>query len=183
MTQRKKDRADLPDQRDKEEISPVGEDGLDPVVADGFERDDEAIKEIVGTHGRTGRTYQSQKAAEEGLSYTPPRDPATIPSEHDPAGSEVAAGFAPSMEESDPDARILPERIDRGDLEIQEDVALALRYNSETANLTNVSALVEEGTVRLFGSVPSEEDNALVYDIVSELEGVRQVISHLEIGE
>jgi hypothetical protein len=137
----------------------------------------------MGDQRGTGRTYQPQKAVEEGLSYTPPRDPPTVPSEDDPQGSEMAAGFAPSMEDTDPNARILPDRIDQADLEIQEDIGQALRYNSETAHLDGISALVHRGIVRLQGSVPTEDDLALVYAIVSELEGVDRVVSHLEVTD
>lgn len=183
MSERQKKQSDPPNLRDGKETPPIREDGSDLIMADGIEGDDESIKEIVGSQGRTGRTYQPQKAVEEGLSYTPPRDPATVPSLVDPEGTEVAAGFAPSMEDTDPDVRILPERIDRGDLEIQEDVGLALRYNSETAHLTDVSPLVQEGVVRLWGTVPSEDDIARVYAIASDLKGVVRVISHLEVAE
>jgi hypothetical protein len=120
---------------------------------------------------------------EEGLSYTPPSDPATIPDQDDPQGSQVAAGFASSMEDTDPDDRILPDHIDDADLEIQEDVGLALRYNSETAHLTDVSPLVNRGVVSLYGTVSTEDDIARVYDIVSDLEGVEKVISHLEVAD
>jgi hypothetical protein len=128
-----------------------------------------------------GQTYDPLKAAEEGLSYTPPRDPPVIPSENDPWGIEMAAGFAPSMEDTTPDERVLPDRIERSDLEIQEDIGLALRYNSETTNLNNVSALVNQGVVSLYGTVPDEQDAAQVYRIVSGLEGVVNVINHLEV--
>ena len=142
-----------------------------------------AAEEIIGNQRGTGRTYQPQKAVEEGLSYTPPRDPPTVPSGDDPQGSEVAAGFAPSMEDTDPDPQRLPDRIDRADLEIQEDVGLALRYNSETAHLGDVSALVKQGVVSLYGTVPTEDDIARVYDIVSDLVGVVRVRSHLGVAD
>lgn len=150
----------------------------------GYEDDSDAslAEEGFDTGRETGRTYEPQKAVEEGLSYTPPRDPPTVPSDEDPQGSEMAAGFAASMEDTDPDERILPERIEKGDLEIQEDVGLALRYNSETAHLNDLVALVSQGAVRLYGTVPAEDDIARVYDIVSDLVGVDRVISHLEVA-
>jgi osmotically-inducible protein OsmY len=86
------------------------------------------------------------------------------------------------MEDTDPDERVLPDRVDRGDLEIQEDVGLALQYNSETAHLTDLTALVNGGVVRLYGPVRSEDDIARAYAIVSELEGVKRVISHLKVA-
>lgn len=174
---------DPPNESDGEEAPPYREEDPTIVVAgDPAWEEDSEVEESIGSQRRTGRTYQPQKAVEEGLSYTPPRDPPTVPSEDDPQGSEVATGFAPSMEDTDPDSRRLPDRIDRADLEIQEDVGLALRYNSETAHLGDVSALVQRGVVSLYGTVPSEDDIALVYAIVSDLEGVLKVISHLEVA-
>jgi osmotically-inducible protein OsmY len=183
MSNRKDEHSDKPIRRQQEERSADREGSSTIIVAGDTEWDDEAAKkEIMGNQRGTGRTYQPQKAVEEGLSYTPPRDPPTVPSEADAQGSEMAAGFAASMEEADPDAQILPDRIDRADLEIQEDVGLALRYNSETSHLTDLSVLVDRGAVSLYGTVPSEDDIAQVYAIVSDLEGVVEVISHLEVA-
>lgn len=183
MSDRQDEHADAPVERDGNEVPPVREEGPAIIVAGDTDWDNESVKEITDNQRGTGRTYQPQKAVEEGLSYTPPRDPPTIPSEDDPQGSEMAAGFASSMEDTDPDLRILPDRIDRADLEIEEDIGLALRYNSETAHLGTISALVNQGVVSLYGTVPSEDDIARVYAIVSDLVGVVRVISHLEVGE
>ena len=122
------------------------------------------------------------KAAEEGLSYTPGHDPATVPSERDPQSNEVAAGFAASMEETDPGVRVLPGRIERSDQEIESHVRLVLRYNSETAHLRHVSPQVEGGVVSLHGTVPTKHDIAQVYAIVSSLEGVVRLVSNLEVA-
>jgi hypothetical protein len=182
MLNKKDDQLDIPIQRDGGEEPSGSEDESVIIVAGGTSVDAVSLdgEELDGERG-TGRTYDPQKAVEEGLSYTPPRDPATIPDEDDRQGSEVAAGFGPSMEDTDPDEEILPDRVDCGDLEIQEDVVLALRYNSETAHLTDLTALVSRGVVRLYGTVPSEDDIAAVYSIVSDLEGVERVISHLAV--
>lgn len=183
MLNKKDDQLDSPIQRDGGEEPSASEDESVIIVAGSTSVDAVSLEgEEIGGERGTGRTYEPRKAVEEGLSYTPPRDPATLPGVDDPQGSEVAAGFAPSMEDTDPDERVLPERIDKGDLEIQEDVGLALRYNSETAHLTDVVALVGQGTVRLYGTVPDENDIAQVYAIVSALEGVNRVINHLEVA-
>ena len=183
MLNKKNDQLDIPIQRDEEEEPLAPEDESVISVAGSTSGDAVSIEgKKLDSERRTGRTYEPRKATEEGLSYTPPRDPATIPDEDDRQGSEVAAGFAPSMEDTDPDERVLPDRVDRGDLEIQEDVGLALRYNSETAHLADLTASVNRGVVRLYGPVRSEEDIARVYAIVSELEGVRRVISDLRIA-
>jgi hypothetical protein len=183
MSNRQEDRSDAPIQPEGREVPPEqGERSSIIVVGGTGWSDDAEVQEIMGNQRGTGRTYQPQKAVEDGLSYTPPRDPPTVPSEDAPQGSEVAAGFAPSMEDTDPDRRRLPHRIDHADLEIQEDVGLALRYNSETAHLGDVSALVHRRVVSLYGTVPSQDDIALVYAVVSDLEGVVRVISHLEVA-
>jgi hypothetical protein len=181
---RQDNRSDVPVGREGNEDSPMREEGSSIIIAGNTAwNDDPDVQEIMGNQRGTGRTYQPQKAVEEGLSYTPPRDPPTVPSEEDPQGSEVAAGFAPSMEDTNPDVRILPDRIDGTDLERQEDVALALRYDSETAHLTDVSVLVDGGIVKLYGTVPSEDDIGKVYAIVIDLEGVIRVVSHLEVAD
>ena len=183
MSNRQEAHPEASSQREEEEASPVREEGSNIIVSgDSDWNDDPDVQEIMGNQRGTGRTYQPQKAVEEGLSYTPPRDPATVPSDDDPQGSEIAAGFAPSMEDADPDVRILPDRIDGTDLEVQDDVGLALRYNSETAHLTDVSVLVDGGIVKLYGAVPSEDDIGRVYAIVSDLEGVIRVVSYLEVA-
>jgi hypothetical protein len=164
----------------RREALPHPEEGLEPVEADDTDWEDaSAAAEVMGHQSGIGQTYEPLRAVEEGLSYTPPRDPPVIPSEDDPQGIEVAAGFAPSMEDTDPNARILPERIERADLEIQQDVSLALHYNSETTHLTRISAQVNEGVVTLYGTVPTEDDIARACRIVNALEGVREVFSNL----
>lgn len=139
-----------------------------------------AQEEIFDTQKGEGHTYNPQQAADQGLTYTPPSDPATVPSD-DLQGAEVAAGFAPSMEDSDPDQERLPDRIDDQDLDLQEDVYQALRYNSETAHLSDTRVLVREGVVSLFGTVPSEDDLGRIYSVVSELDGVVRVVNHLQV--
>jgi hypothetical protein len=184
MSNGQENRSDAPIQREEKETPSFREEGSTIIVAGETAWDDDSdVQKVLGNQRGTGRTYRPQKAVEEGLSYTPPRDPATIPSEDDLEGSEIAAGFASSMENTDPDERVLPDRIDRADLEIQEDIGLALRYNSETAHLDDVSALVNGGVVSLYGTVSSRDDIALVYAIVSDLEGVVRVISHLEVAD
>jgi hypothetical protein len=142
--------------------------------------EDLAQEQIFDTQQGEGHTYNPQRAAEQGLTYTPPSDPPTVPSE-DLEGAEIGAGFAPSMEDTDPDRRQLPDRVDNQDLDLQEDVYRALQYNSETAHLSDIRALVTEGVVSLFGTVPSEDDLARIYSVVSGLEGVRRVVNHLQV--
>ncbi len=87
------------------------------------------------------------------------------------------------MEESSPHAEDLSPEIHSSDLDLQEDIYQALRYNSETAHLDNIKARVNNGIVSLLGTVPSEDDFARVYDIVMDLEGVVEVRNHLQVGD
>lgn len=165
------------------EVLPRREEEVDILLTGSMAVDDESdVEEIMSDQDGSGETFDPKEAAEGGLSYTPPQDPPVVPSE-DPEGIEVAAGFAPSMEETDPDAQIVPNRINEADLEIEEDVQLALEYNSETAHLTDVSVVVHRGVVHLHGTVPGEDDVALVYEVVSDLAGVVRVVNHLEVEE
>lgn len=131
------------------------------------------------TDGHTNNPYL---AWEQGLTYTPPDDPATLPSD-DLQGVEVAAGFAPSMEETDPDVEDLPPNVDNNDLDLLDDIYIALHNNSETGHLTNIKIQVDQGVVNLLGTVSSEDDIAVVYDIVSDLDGVVEILDNLQVDE
>jgi hypothetical protein len=127
-----------------------------------------------------GTTYQASKAGAEGLSYQPPHDPPVIPSIH-PRGVEMAAGFAPRMEATLPEARVLPPRVREGDLQIEQDVRNALRYAAEIAQLGDIEVHVENGTAYLRGTVQSVDDIGRVDEIVGALRNVNQVYSELEV--
>jgi hypothetical protein len=162
-------------------LPPATEEPLISIEEEDVDVEEElAQEEIFDTQKGEGHTYNPQQAADQGLTYTPPSDPATVPSD-DLQGAEVGAGFAPSMEDSDPDRQRLPDRIDDQDLDLQEDVYQALRYNSETAHLSDTRVLVNEGVVSLFGTVPSEDDLGRIYSVVSELNGVVRVVNHLQV--
>lgn len=79
-------------------------------------------------------------------------------------------------------AEVLPPRVANNDLNLQENVYAALRDNSETAHLTNVTVQVDQGVVSISGTVVSQEDISCVYAIVSELEGVVEVRNHLTVA-
>lgn len=143
---------------------------------------DYSIDEFVDSEMRQGQTNNPNEAIEDGVSYSPPSDPAVMGSD-EPESVEVATGFAPSMEEADPDVNELPAHVDNNDLEIKQDVQEALRNNSETANLDDIRVRVVDGVVYLHGNVLDGDDVGEVYAIVSELEGVRQVVSRISVGE
>ena len=141
---------------------------------------DLADKQHFKTRESEGHTYNPREAWEQGLTYTPPTDPPILPSEDDPQGAEIAAGFAPSMEASDPDVERLPDRVDDNDLDLRDDVYTALRLNGETFHLTQIKVQVDQGVVNLLGTVPTEDDISRVYDIVRGLHGVVSIKNNLQ---
>ena len=76
-----------------------------------------------------------------------------------------------------------PQEVDNQALDLEDDVLIALRYNSETGHLDDVRVYVEDGVVSLFGTVTSEDDLGRVYEVVYGLEGVHEVRLHLEVEE
>lgn len=141
----------------------------------------EAAGDLIDTQHTDGSTTDPHQAQEQGLVYTPPHDPPVLPSD-DPQGAEVAAGFATSMEESNPNVEVLPPRVDNNDLDLEEDIATALRVNSETTHLDNVKVRVQNGVAYLWGTVVSQEDISIVQHLVHDLEGVVDVINDLHIA-
>lgn len=126
-----------------------------------------------------GHTYDPDLAWDQGLTYTPPTDPPIIVS-NDLEGVEIAAGFAPSMEDTDPDVEDLPPHVDNNAYDLQEDVYLALLNNSETSNLANqITINVVDSVVVLEGVVPDDQDIALIDEIVNDLNGVDSVENRL----
>ncbi len=143
---------------------------------------DLAVEDLIDTQHTSGSTYNPDEAEEQGLVYTPPHDPPVIPSDN-PEGIEIGIGFAQSMEESNPDVEDLPGRVDNNDLDLEDNIVTALRYNSETTNLSgDIRVRVHNGVVRLYGLVNDLQDTDLVEDIVRDIDGVVDVINHLEVA-
>ena len=130
-----------------------------------------------------GHTYDIGLALDQGLTYTPPTDPPVLPSADDREGLDIAAGFGLSMEDSDPDVEMLPERIDDNDLDLEDDVYEAIRFNSETQNLTDVRVRAANGVVALFGTVPDDQDLERLVELIADLDGVQEVLNHLTVEE
>jgi osmotically-inducible protein OsmY len=125
-------------------------------------------------------TTDPLKATEDGYSYTPPTDPPVVSSD-DLEEAEIAVGFASNAEGSHPDEEKLPLRVETGDLELENHVYTSLRNNSETRHLTDIEVKVRSGVLFLDGTVETEDDIALVDDIVSALEGVSRVQNRLRV--
>jgi hypothetical protein len=146
-------------------------------ASEGEAGQDLAAEEIFDTQRTDGHTYNPHLAQEQGLTYTPPTDPPVVPSEDDPEGVEIAAGFGPSMEESQAG------RAKDRNRDMEEAIREALRYNSETQNLRDIRVYVTDSIVSLFGTVPLTRDIGLVASIVEELAGVSEVYSYLQVSD
>jgi translation elongation factor EF-1beta len=146
-------------------------------MADERRRDVEADG-LVDDFFADGSTSNPQLAWEEGLVYDPPSDPPVLASDN-AQGVEIAAGFAPSMEEANPDVEDLPDHVDNQDWDLKEDVETMLRDNSETSDLDNIHVAVRNGVVRLRGTVPLEDDVSIVERIVRDMDGVEDVVNQL----
>ncbi|HXF63972.1 MAG TPA: BON domain-containing protein [Caldilineaceae bacterium] len=136
--------------------------------------------DLIDTQHTDGSTDNVHLAMDQGLVYTPPHDPPVAPSD-DLQGVEIAAGFASSMEEADLDVEDLPERVDNNDSDLEENIRDALRYNSETMNLDDVRVYVRNGIVYLRGTVETDEDIAIVDELVRDIEGVVDVENELDV--
>jgi len=143
------------------------------------EQDARALIDTQHTDGSTTNPVEAQK---QGLVYTPPHDPPVVPSD-DLQNAEVGAGFATSMEASNPDVERLPDRVDNNDLDLEEDIQTALRLNSETTHLDKVTVQVHNGVATLQGTTVSREDIAIVDQMIRDLDGVVDVVNHLQVAE
>lgn len=143
---------------------------------------DLAIEELIDTQHTSGSTYDPDEAQQQGLVYTPPHDPPIIPSDR-PEGIEIGIGFAQSMEETNPDEEVLPTHVDNNDLDLEDNIVTALRYNSETTNLSSgIHVRVRNGIVRLYGTVSDLQDSDIVEDLVRDIDGVVDVINNLDVA-
>lgn len=143
------------------------------------DRDADGVYDTAHTDGSTTNV---QEAMDQGLVYNPPSDPPVLPSD-DPDGIKIATGFGDSMESAGADEYDLPEHVDNQDLDLQEDVEIELRDNSETGHLDDVRVTVEDGVVWLYGTVPSDEDIAIVDYLVRDIEGVVDVENLLRLED
>ena len=143
---------------------------------------DLSIEELIDTQHTSGSTFDPDEAEEQGLVYTPPHDPPVIPSDR-PDRVEIGIGFAQSMEEIDPNEEDLPSNVAKNDLDLEDDIVTALRYNSETTHVSSaIHVRVRNGIVRLYGTVSDLQDSDLVEDIVRDLDGVVDVINNLDVA-
>ncbi len=145
---------------------------------------DLALEDLVETKYTDGSTTNPQAAWEQGLVYTPPDDPPVIASDKR-EGAEIAAGFAQSMEAIDTDYDGSPRRMNDDDLDLEEEIQEAFRYNSETAHLdlSEIEVHLNNGVVYLYGFVESNEDITVIEYLIRDLDGVVRVENFLEVED
>jgi hypothetical protein len=171
----------VPDQEDEDSV--LGADSADDAERESEDKEERLVVErLYDLEPEDDITTDASEAAEEGYPYTPPIDPPILPSD-DLEGVEIAAGFASSMDESGPDEEIVPPRVERGDLELEQHVHTVLRNHAETQNLTGIEISVRDGIVVIRGIVQSDADIAIVDDIVNDLDGVIEVRNYLRLEE
>jgi len=162
---------------DDEPTEEVSLEELEEIEAE-LRRDLES-EQIYDTQHTDGSTTNPEQAEEQGLVYIPPDDPPVIPSD-DLQGVEIAAGFDEAIEGHDPRAEELPAQLWGNDEELEELVMAALKRNSETTTMTDVRVAAQDGVVHLYGVVASDEEAAIVDQLVRDLDEVGEVINHLD---
>jgi hypothetical protein len=158
--------------------------GIHESQMEGYE-EDLGAEYLIKTKYTDGSTWDPSETMSEthnqGLVYTPPTDPPVVPGGAENA--EIGAGFAPSMEDTDPDELDLPDTVDNNDWDLVEDIKEALRLNSETHHLDDIHIEVEDGVVTVRGTVDTMDDLGRAEEIISDLPGVRDVISEVELAD
>jgi hypothetical protein len=140
---------------------------------------DDTLGDIIDTAHTDGSTSNVQMAMDQGLVWEPPLDPPVVPSD-DLQGVEIAAGFGTSIEDDNWEIENLPARVDDNDADLEEELRIALRHNSETTHLDDVRIYVRNGIVYLRGTVQDEDDITIVDEFVRDNDAVIDVRNELE---
>jgi DnaK suppressor protein len=129
-------------------------------------------------------TSDERVSVQEGVPYFPPTDPPVDISD-DPDGIEVAAGFqSTSMDEdgAQEESEDLQASGDVRDSEIVDNVVRELNEDSATTAL-NIHVASVRGVVYLTGFVSDPNDGDLAASVAERVDGVRQVVERLVVGE
>ena len=121
-----------------------------------------------------GMTTDRKLAAEEGLSYFPPEDPATMPADDVEQGQEIAAGYSASLRDAGYDHEELPDHVNNNDLDLAQDVAEAIRLTSILTGY-RLTVTVEDAVVTVEGEVSQFEDLARLESVLMNVPGVEDV--------
>ena len=125
-----------------------------------------------------GQDDSTDPVAEGDEVYVPPMDPVVGTNAHGEA--RVLGGFSPSAE-----AEVRPRRSASdgriGDEAIVDAVRSALRHDAATTDLA-IEVTVEQGIVRLRGTVPGIEDVDSAQEVAGRVEGVSEVVEELQVA-
>jgi hypothetical protein len=145
---------------------------------------DDTLGDIIDTAHTDGSTNNVQMAMDQGLVWDPPLDPPVVPSD-DLQNVEIAAGFGSGIGVGDDDWGIedFPDQVDDNDSDLEEDLRVALRHNSETSHLENVRIYVRNGIVFLRGTVLDDDDLSIVEEFIRDNDAVRDIRNELEVAD
>jgi translation elongation factor EF-1beta len=140
-----------------------------------------ALESLTDVDLRPGETTDPNVAAEEGLTWIAPIDPPVIPSDDDPDGLEIAAGFgASAMDEPFDDDHRSEEVADEDEMSAR--VREALRADAATSRYADEIAIgTIAGRVALRGVLDDIEDTDNVLEVASRVAGVVEVVDELDV--
>ena len=149
-------------------------------VHDDLPGDPESLELLTELELRAEETDDAFTASDEGMTYVPPIDPPTVPSD-DLEDAEIASGFGVSaMDEGyDPDSQagFLPP-----DDQMEALVREALRADSATSQYADlVNMAVSDGVVDRRGEVVDLEDSDNLLAVAAYVEGVVEVVDRLRV--
>lgn len=140
--------------------------------------DDENLELLTELELRDGETDDVMEAVEEGMTYVPPSDPPTIPSDSY-EGAEVASGLGNTSLEAPYDADhhsgFMP-----SDDEMSARVREALRADASTAHMFDgIAVETRGGVVVLRGAVDDLDDSDNAVAVAEHVAGVTEVVDEL----
>ena len=172
---------------DADEVDNLGEltrtdvDEGDLIAGDADRPEDmENIEMLTELELRDGETDDVMEAVEEGMTYVPPVDPPTVPSDS-LEDAEVASGLGTSALDEPYDTDHHSD-FALGDDEMSSRVREALRADSSTTAYVNRIAIeARGGVVTLRGQVDDLTDSDNLLAVAEYVEGVEEVIDELRV--
>jgi len=146
----------------------------------GARGDVESLEGLADRDLREGETDDPYVASDEGLTYVPPTDPPTIPSD-DPQGIDIAAGTGSSSLDEPYDEEHAGELLSvESDLTAR--VREALEDDAATSGLADrIRIATIGGTVVLRGTVDTLDDGDALVEVASRVGGVDEVRDETEV--
>lgn len=149
-------------------------------VHDDLPGDPESLELLTELELRDGETDDAFVASDEGMTYVPPIDPPTVPSD-DLEGAEVASGFGVSALDEPYDLDSAGEALPADDQMVAL-VREAIRAESATSEYADSVAIsVRDGVVTLRGEVADLVDSDNLAAAAEYVEGVVEVVDKLRV--